>query len=130
MKDLEYLSLAINNISVIENLQNCEKLKKLDLTLNFIDIDALEVSVQNLKLNPLLADLTLTGNPFDKWSDARPYIIAHLSSLQRLDGNDITKSERLKALQRINELDTVCIVLVVDQTLLPLCSSLRSFVRS
>jgi hypothetical protein len=49
----------------------------------------------------------LTGNPFDRWPKARAYIIAHLPGLQRLDGQEITKSERLKALAVIKELDEV-----------------------
>ena len=36
LKKLEYLNLAVNNIERIENLEGCERLKKLDLTLNFI----------------------------------------------------------------------------------------------
>mmetsp|Transcript_3932 Transcript_3932/g.524 ORF Transcript_3932/g.524 Transcript_3932/m.524 type:complete len:116 (-) Transcript_3932:815-1162(-) len=51
LKELEYLNLALNNISKIENLQGCESLEKLDLTLNFIDIEDLEESIQNLKVN-------------------------------------------------------------------------------
>lgn len=29
--------MALNNISVIENLEGCESLRKLDFTVNFID---------------------------------------------------------------------------------------------
>lgn len=36
MKRLEYLNLALNNVERIENLERCESLQKLDLTLNFI----------------------------------------------------------------------------------------------
>jgi len=42
LKELEYLNLALNNISKIENIEGCESLKKLDLTCNFIDVDDLE----------------------------------------------------------------------------------------
>ena len=36
LKRLVYLNLALNNIERIENLEGCEALQKLDLTLNFI----------------------------------------------------------------------------------------------
>lgn len=36
MKKLEYLNLALNNIEVVENLEGCESLNKLDLTVNFV----------------------------------------------------------------------------------------------
>ena len=35
-KDLQYLNLALNNVSKIQNLQKCEALEKLDLTVNFV----------------------------------------------------------------------------------------------
>jgi protein TilB len=38
LKELEYLNLALNNISKIENIEGCESLKKLDMTVNFIDV--------------------------------------------------------------------------------------------
>ena len=45
LHELEYLNLAINNIKVIENIEGCESMNKLDLTLNFIDIENLEKSL-------------------------------------------------------------------------------------
>lgn len=38
LRELEYLNLALNNIKVIEGIENCESLMKLDLTVNFIDL--------------------------------------------------------------------------------------------
>lgn len=63
MKELEYLNLALNNISKIEGLQNCEFLYKLDLTLNFVDVDELEASVNHLAQLPKLRELYMMGNP-------------------------------------------------------------------
>ncbi|CAF3496652.1 unnamed protein product [Rotaria sp. Silwood1] len=109
LKNLEYLNLALNNIEYIENLSGCESLNKLDLTLNFIGILS---SVENLRDNIHLADLYLTGNPCVDHEGYRDYVIATLPQLQRLDGNEITKTERILALQkydkiskRIEELD-------------------------
>ena len=48
MKDLEYLNLALNNIPKIEGLDKCEFLNKLDLTINFVDVDELEASMDHL----------------------------------------------------------------------------------
>ena len=49
LKELEYLNLALNNIEIIEGIDGCENLNKLDLTVNFIDCDTLEESIKNLK---------------------------------------------------------------------------------
>jgi protein TilB len=38
LRELEYLNLALNNIRVIEGIENCESLMKLDLTVNFVDL--------------------------------------------------------------------------------------------
>ena len=45
MRELEYLNLALNNIKVIEGIENCESLMKLDLTVNFVDLQNIEKSV-------------------------------------------------------------------------------------
>ena len=63
MKQLEYLNLALNNISKIEGLEHCEFLNKLDLTLNFIDLDELEASVDHLVPLTNLRDFYMMGNP-------------------------------------------------------------------
>ncbi|CAG9770286.1 unnamed protein product [Ceutorhynchus assimilis] len=102
LKQLQYLNLAINNIEKIENLERCESLNKLDLTLNFIgDLE----SVKNLKRNIHLKDLYLTGNPCCDYKGYREYVIAHLQQLQSLDIKQITKSERIKAQQRLKEVE-------------------------
>ena len=49
MKDLEYLNLALNNVAKIEGLGRCEFLHKLDLTVNFVDLDVLEESIEHLR---------------------------------------------------------------------------------
>ena len=57
MKDLEYLNMALNNVSKIEGLDKCEFLHKLDLTVNFVDLDELEASITHLKDREHLRDL-------------------------------------------------------------------------
>uniref|UniRef100_K3XAH3 Dynein axonemal assembly factor 11-like CS domain-containing protein n=1 Tax=Globisporangium ultimum (strain ATCC 200006 / CBS 805.95 / DAOM BR144) TaxID=431595 RepID=K3XAH3_GLOUD len=98
MKELRYLNLALNNVSKIEGLAACEFLNKLDLTVNFIDFDALEESIH-------LRELYMLGNPCQSnWPDGFPeYVVASLPQLQSLDGKDIHKSDRIKALQVFSE---------------------------
>ncbi|XP_046662728.1 dynein axonemal assembly factor 11 [Homalodisca vitripennis] len=90
MKYLEYLNLALNNIELIENLEGCESLQKLDLTLNFIgDLQ----SVERLKANSHLEELYLSGNPCTDYEGYREYVIATLPQLKSLDGVDIQRSD-------------------------------------
>ncbi len=63
LKELEYFNLALNNISLIENLDGCESLKKLDFTCNFIDVYDYEKSLENLATCHNLKELFMTGNP-------------------------------------------------------------------
>jgi len=62
-RSLEYLNLALNNITTIEGVGEMEWLRKLDLTLNFVDVDALEESVDELSGCRSLEELFLLGNP-------------------------------------------------------------------
>ena len=83
MQELQYLNLAINNITRIENLHRCESLAKLDLTMNFIDRTTLS-SMANLQPLIFLRELHLLGNPGTQWSCYREYVIAMLPQLQML----------------------------------------------
>ncbi len=54
LKSLRYLQLALNNIEVLENLEQCESLHKLDLTVNFVaDVLGVECLVNNVFLKEL-----------------------------------------------------------------------------
>lgn len=98
LKYLEYLNLALNNIEKIENLERCESLQKLDLTINFIgDI----VSIESLVNNYNLENLYLTGNPCTDYDNYRDFVIGTLPQLKYLDGVDIDRSDRIKALQNL-----------------------------
>nr|CAB3263528.1 protein tilB homolog [Phallusia mammillata] len=101
LKKLEYLNLALNNIEKVENLQNCESLKKLDLTVNFVGE---LTSIESLKKNIFLEDLYLTGNPCTQFEGYQEYVIATLPQLKWIDGHEIEKSERIKAMQEIEEI--------------------------
>jgi protein TilB len=72
--------------------------RKLDMTLNFIDIEDLEDSIDNLTYCPEFNELYLTGNPCESWPGCKEYIIAKIKTIKRFDGDEITKSQRLAAL--------------------------------
>ncbi|KAJ0402508.1 hypothetical protein ATCC90586_002678 [Pythium insidiosum] len=101
MKELRYLNLALNNISKIEGLQACEFLEKLDLTVNFVDFDELEDSIDHLKPLRHLRELYMLGNPCQStWPEGfRDFVVASLPQLEMLDGKEIHRSDRIKALQ-------------------------------
>jgi len=132
-RSLEYLNLALNNITRIEGLRNMEWVRKLDLTLNFINLDVLEESIDELMGCRSLVELFLLGNPcmglnvdnddmsgtndtsqeegvVDKgqkqvgWRGCRAYVIARLPTLQFLDGKEIKRSERILAMQQLPSL--------------------------
>ena len=83
LQELQYLNIALNNISKFQNLQRCESLQKLDVTLNFIGKAGL-LSVSSLQYNIHLKDLHCLGNPCTEWTGYRAYVIAQLPSLQNL----------------------------------------------
>ncbi|KAG8457132.1 hypothetical protein KFE25_012707 [Diacronema lutheri] len=104
LKKLEYLNVALNNITRIENLEGCESLNKLDLTCNFVDVEQL-ASVRSLRDNTCLTELYLTGNPCAQWDGYRQYVLASLPQLTKLDGVDVTRSERIEAVQALRGLE-------------------------
>lgn len=79
----------------------CEFLEKLDMTVNFIDVDTLEESVTNLTSNRHLRELYLMGNPCTSWEGLRHYVVARLPTLELLDGKQVVRSERILATQRL-----------------------------
>ncbi|KAE8879778.1 hypothetical protein PF003_g36210 [Phytophthora fragariae] len=101
MKELRYLNVALNNIRKIEGLQSCEFLNKLDLTVNFVDFDTLEESIDHLKPLRHLRELYMLGNPCQaNWETGfREFVVASLPQLENLDGKEIHRSDRIKALQ-------------------------------
>ncbi|XP_075993653.1 dynein axonemal assembly factor 11 [Genypterus blacodes] len=100
LKKLEYLNLALNNVEVIENLEGCESLQKLDLTVNFVGQLS---SVELLRHNVHLRELYLVGNPCTEFEGYRQYVVAALPGLKCLDGKQISRSERIRATQGLEE---------------------------
>ena len=83
----------------VENLEGCESLVKLDLTANFVGAPAGLLTVARLHANTALRELFLTGNPCCSHPDYRPFVVGCLPQLSRLDGVEITPSERIAAQQ-------------------------------
>jgi protein TilB len=88
----------------VESLEGCESLQKLDLTANFIAAPKGLLSVESLAANAALRELFLVGNPCEHSPAFRPFIIASLPQLAKLDGADVTPSERIAAAQALPRL--------------------------
>ncbi|OAE30184.1 hypothetical protein AXG93_4295s1390 [Marchantia polymorpha subsp. ruderalis] len=101
LKALEYLNLAINNITKLDGLEGCEMLNKLDMTLNFVDQEGL-ITATKLRANIHLKELYLSGNPCTDYPGYRKFVIAAVPSLQLLDAHKIKPSERIAAQQEFH----------------------------
>ena len=97
LKELEYLNLAVNSIAKIAGIKRCESLNKLDMTLNFVDIEDLQESCEEMEWCENLNDVYFTGNPCTDWPNYRQYVIAKVPQIMRLDGDEVSRSERLTA---------------------------------
>lgn len=84
---------------MIENLEGCESLRKLDFTVNFIDAEDLEESCNCLSKLTNLKELYMTGNPCEQWPGCQDYIIARVPQLETYNGAVIVPSQRIKAVQ-------------------------------
>ena len=78
MKELEYLNLAVNSVKTIEGIKRCESLNKLDMTLNFVDVEDLEESVDEMEYCENLQEVYMTGNPCTNWEGYRDYMLGRL----------------------------------------------------
>lgn len=61
LKELKYLNLALNNISLIEGIGRCESLEKLDLTCNFVEAKDYLESLRNLQKCEAIREIFLLG---------------------------------------------------------------------
>ena len=77
---MQYLNLALNNLTRIESLEACEALQKLDLSVNFVDLPGLS-TLQSLRLNHNLQELHMMGNPCASWPGYRMFVVATLPKL-------------------------------------------------
>jgi protein TilB len=101
---LHSLKVTVAAIACVD-FRSCEFLNKLDLTVNFINLDHLEASIAHLASRTQLKDLYMIGNPAQSdWPGFSSYVIACLPHLERLDGKEITRSMRITAQQQLPQL--------------------------
>ena len=84
-QELRHLNVAVNNLTKVQNLQGCESLAKLDLSVNFIPLAGL-LSLASLQRNGALRELHLLGNPCSQWPRYRGYVVGLLPQLRQLVG--------------------------------------------
>jgi protein TilB len=116
LKDLEYINFAVNSISKIEGLRRCESLRKLDLTLNFIDVEDLKESLEELEWCPDISELYLMGNPCLDWVNAKDYVMAKIPGINRIDGIEVTRAMKLAAKTKLPVLEKELEKLAADMT--------------
>ena len=65
--------------------------------MNFVDIEDLKSSCDCLSKVPSLREIYLTGNPCEKFKYCREYVIGRCPQIIIYNGNEVKKSERIKA---------------------------------
>ena len=65
--------------------------------MNFVDIENLKESCDCLSKVPSLREIYLTGNPCEKFKYCREYVIGRCPQIIIYDGDEVKKSERIKA---------------------------------
>ena len=63
-------------ITSVSTIGSVNSYSKLDLTLNFIDVEDLEDSMDTLAWCENMYELYLTGNPCTHWEGYKDYVIA------------------------------------------------------
>lgn len=96
LKNLELLSLSVNDIDEIGALSGCSSLTELYLRRNKVqDIN----QVLHLSRLPHLQVLNLSDNPICRDSNYRSFVVAAIPSLRVLDDVRVTPEERQNATQ-------------------------------
>jgi len=91
MPNLEVLSLSVNQVSSLADLQHCSKLTELYLRKN--DICDLG-EILHLKGLRNMRVLWLGDNPCATIPHYRQYVLHHLPNLEKIDSQDVTDDER------------------------------------
>jgi Leucine-rich repeat (LRR) protein len=94
MPSLEVLSLSVNNISTLRDVQGCHNLRELYLRKNTIS-DIFEVRY----LQPLkrLRTLWLGENPIADIPGYRHFVIRCLPQIEKLDNDMVSADDKMKA---------------------------------
>ncbi|CAJ1351016.1 unnamed protein product [Effrenium voratum] len=94
MPNLEVLSLSVNQVSTLVDLQHCPRLSELYLRKNEI-VDLSEILY--LRRLRRMKVLWLADNPCADLPYYRQYILHHLPGLTKIDAEDVTEEERREA---------------------------------
>ena len=73
--------------------------------MNFVDIENLKDSVKCLSKCSALRELYLVGNPCEKYKYCKQYIIAKCPQLTLYNGDEIKKSERIRAVEMLGMIE-------------------------
>jgi len=96
MQALEVLSLSVNNISTLKDVQNCSSLRELYLRKNVIaDINEVRYLANLRKLRTLW----LGENPIADIPNYRFFVIKCLPQIEKLDADMVSMEDRNKAEQ-------------------------------
>mmetsp|Transcript_50489 Transcript_50489/g.97535 ORF Transcript_50489/g.97535 Transcript_50489/m.97535 type:complete len:415 (-) Transcript_50489:220-1464(-) len=96
MPNLEVLSLSVNQVSSLADLQHCARLMELYLRKNEIcDLG----QIYHLKGLRHMRVLMLADNPCANLPHYRLFLVHHLPCLTRIDAKDVTEDERRQAKQ-------------------------------
>lgn len=96
MPNLEVLSLSVNRVSSLADLQHCSKLTELYLRKNEICDLGQICHLQGLRY---LRVIMLADNPCVNLPHYRQFLVHHLPCLSRIDAKDVTEDERRQAKQ-------------------------------
>ena len=88
---------------------------KLDITLNFIELYDLKESMEELEYNCMLTEFFLMGNPCLDWPKCKEYIIAKVPSINRLEGEEVTRAMKLAAKTKLKEMEAELEVLAAEK---------------
>lgn len=73
--------------------------------MNFIDIEDFEESVDNLAELPDIREVYMQGCPCTDWEHWQDYLMARIPTLGRIDGTDVTKTMRMRAKQKLQQME-------------------------
>jgi hypothetical protein len=107
LQNLQRLSLALNNLTVLQHLNCCcPKLQHLDVSFNFISLRNLQVSLECLQTLQQLQHLFLKGNPCERqWKEGIfSYVATQLPQLQRFDDVETSPENRNEPRHEISTL--------------------------
>lgn len=98
MQSLEVLSLAVNRVSTLRDVQYCYNLKELYMRKN--NLTSLSEIPKYLSNLSQLRKLSLSENPMSETMNVKHYrlfVVKALPQLEKLDNDDVSLDERTKA---------------------------------